>query len=128
MYKRSPSSRFQKDITRLFKKNKKLAQELFTHLQAIKNNPTGYHFMTGNLKDLYHYNFGRRPEYRIVYAVTVCCDQPDCPSDEDIAQGESCSGLIDLLFIATREECNNLYNKKRTEQLVNFSFERKKPL
>jgi mRNA-degrading endonuclease RelE of RelBE toxin-antitoxin system len=72
----------------------------------------------GNLKGFYKYSYSDNPEYRIIYAVydksyliKNLADFNDISfTKEDL---KSISGIVDLTFVKTREECNNLYKQKK---------------
>lgn len=115
-YKIQIESSFSRDM-KSFKKNARLKQEIGEHLESILADPGAGKRLSSNMEGLFNYGFGSKPQYRIIYRLYNCCDMgvADCPpfQEGDGDTEEGCKGLIQFLFIKTREECNNLYNFKK---------------
>lgn len=110
-YKVRTNSSFQRDF-KVFKKNKPAKELIARHVEDVISNPGSGSPYESNLSGLYKLTFGDRPQYRIIYRLYQCCDmkQEDC----DPPGNQECKGLIQLLYVKTREECNNLYKKEKS--------------
>jgi hypothetical protein len=71
------------------------------------------HTLQGHFK----YKFGHNPEYRLIYRIYNCCENPleneICIQMDTHISPPDCQGLIDFIYIRTREECNLLYKRDR---------------
>lgn len=70
----------------------------------------------GNISGFYKYCHGDSPEYRIIFSIhekQQICDEPEEFDDLELSNDEmeNFSGIIDIVFLKTREECNNLYKQ-----------------
>lgn len=102
-----------------FKKlNKQLQIEVLNITDEITSNPFKGDKLKNNLSDFHSFHFHRSPEYRIMYRVYLCHKQDSksnyfCELENKIEHNEidikDCNGLIDYIFLDTREEFNNLY-------------------
>ena len=110
---------FIKDI-KDFKKNKPLQIKILEHIDTIVANPANLGFLVGNLAGLRKYCFGSHPEYRIIFRLYDCCNagqeaEKICPHPVADVADTDCSGLIQLLHVKTREDCNRLYKKGKAD-------------
>lgn len=98
--------------------SKKAFSEFIDILDEICEDPeTAGEPYTGNLSGMYKYVHGIKPEYRIIYSfyeMEHIKENPDCFEDIELSEEdfENEEGIVDILFVKTREECNNLYKKK----------------
>lgn len=110
------------DVTRSLKKikkscSKKAFNEFKIILDEICKDPVGSgEAYTGNLTGMFKYVHGTKPEYRIIYAfydMEHIKANPNCFEDLELTEEdfEIEEGIVDVMFIKTREECNNLYKK-----------------
>lgn len=119
MYRVAYRTSFAKDL-KAFKKNKPLKEQVKKAvLEVIENPDIGIPYKA-NMQGLIKYSFYERPQMRIIFAQYDCCTGYDEKSIEcrfegveELEEGESCNGLIDFVFVKTREQCNNLYRKNR---------------
>jgi mRNA-degrading endonuclease RelE of RelBE toxin-antitoxin system len=113
-YKVSVESSFRQDL-KSFKKNPQAEKEIKEGVLQILDNPMAGEYLRGNLSGIRKISIGRRPEYRIMYRLYQCCnpDKDNCEvcivKTDDEIPAEECMGLIQFVFVKTREECNNLY-------------------
>jgi mRNA-degrading endonuclease YafQ of YafQ-DinJ toxin-antitoxin module len=122
-YKLSYYPQFEKSVKKIAKKDKELGQEILEQISLILKDPHSFDKLKGNLKEFNSCHFHRSPEYRILFKVYHCsiidkkgnavCEinEDDCP--------ETCKGMIDLIFVETRETFNRLY-KMNNKQLGYF--------
>ena len=77
--------------------------------------------LSGNMSGFMNYSYNKKPELRVIYSVSHCnhehkqeltCKLKMTHTEAEI---ESCEGVIDFVFVKTREQCNNLYNLKKKE-------------
>jgi len=110
-YNVTATPRFQRD-SKAYKNNKPARALIQSEIAKVVENPYIGRPYVGNLSTLMKHSFGDRPAYRLIYRLYKCCDarfeggacvQPDSILPPD------CQGLVDLIHIKTREECNNLY-------------------
>ncbi|MCA6364396.1 MAG: hypothetical protein IM638_15270 [Bacteroidetes bacterium] len=85
-------------------------------MNEIHHNPASGELLKHNLQGLTSYHFNRKPEMRIIYAVYSCHERKEgilsCRFDDILhtdEELETCNGLIEFLFVKTREELNNGY-------------------
>lgn len=114
---------FRKDASRSLKKIKKsnsksFVSEFLEIFEEIQNDPylAGEPY-SGSLQGFYKYVHGESPEYRIIFSVYEkdfmienSGEFEDCELSEDDFQ--TIDGLVDIIWIKTREDCNNLYKQK----------------
>lgn len=109
---------FGKTIKKLQKKNPKLVKEILDQADLIQTNPNKYEHLSGSLKGFKSAHFHRKPEYRIMFRVYHCkkinaktkipyCELQEITQDDD---PKECNGLIDFIFVDTREKFNRLYS------------------
>lgn len=115
-YKTSYLTRFERDV-KAFKKNKSMKNLIFEQVKAIVENPGIGKALVANLDGLYNVGFGDHREYRLLYRMYACCQRPneitECPVADPLVSDNECEGVVSFIFIKTREECNNLYRKKK---------------
>jgi|GEM_PF-1656164 len=119
-FKVSYHKSFERDL-KDFKQNKKQKEEILKTLQHIVENPLDGKSLLGQWKNFYNFSFANKPELRILYVVYPCCpidikDRQQCRFDDvetNNVQTLECLGLIDFVFVKTREACNNLYAKDK---------------
>ncbi len=108
-------SSFKKDYKKFKGKMKKSITDILTQIQG---NPNLGSVLSNNMDGFLKFRFNNSPQYRILYTVYNCpnptalqnCIYKDACSDASISD---CEGIIDFVLIKTREEMNNLYNKKK---------------
>lgn len=115
-YKVTHRPQFEKSIKKLKTKNSLLVEEILAQADLIQKDPSQFEKLTGNLKGLYSAHFHRNPEYRMLFKVYECrikekkadfkCSLYEFTEDNDPT---NCKGLIDFIFVETREEFNRLY-------------------
>lgn len=128
-YKVTHRPQFAKAIRKLQKKNPRLVEEILVEADRIQANPTQYEALTANLKGFSSAHFHRNPEYRIMFKVYECQKQAEKSKEyycelAEITQCEDrkeCNGLIDFVFVDTREEFNKKY-KLTKKDLKNFIY------
>lgn len=110
---------FEKDAAK-FKNNAVQKEEIQSAIIQILDDPSIGKPLKGNLRGMVNFGFSKSPQLRIIYAYYECCQlQDQRPSDcqhEDvyeIEEDEVCEGIIDFLFVRTRESCTNLYRKNK---------------
>lgn len=106
-------SSFQKDV-KGFKKQPSIVSEAKEKILEIIENPATGGFLLKSWEGFQKVSFHNKPEIRLIYRVYPCCMLKDiehknesCIYEDEVL--EDCSGLIDFVFMKTREECNNLY-------------------
>jgi mRNA-degrading endonuclease RelE of RelBE toxin-antitoxin system len=117
-YKVSMRNSFSKDYKRL---SADLQQAVMDSSEVIERDPSCGKPMSNNLSGLTKFSFGRKPELRILYVVYDCRfirgKEYDCRYGEEIPhEGDellTCNGLIEYVYVKTREECNNLYSQRK---------------
>ncbi|MEN9612911.1 MAG: hypothetical protein RLZZ628_3725 [Bacteroidota bacterium] len=117
-YKIAYRSSFERDL-KAFKKDKLMKQAIQSQLERLVEQPTMGKLLLGQWSGFYNVSFHQRPELRILYVLYPCCplavkEQSLCRFDDlqDIAPDtDACEGMIEFVFVKTREECNNLYAK-----------------
>lgn len=112
-------SSFARDV-KDFKKNKPLLATIKDHVRAIVENPSDGVVMVDNLAGLRKYRFGHHPKYRIIYRVYDCCNagleaEKICPHPMDDVNDAECAGVVQLLHVQIRADCNVLYRKKKKD-------------
>ena len=120
-YKIAYRSSFERDL-KAFKKDKSLKEAIRTHLQKLVENPTIGDPLVGAWSGFYKLPFHDRPALRILYVIYPCCpfdvkERHLCRFDElsiDEPTPAECLGMVEFVFVRTREECNNLYAKGRS--------------
>lgn len=128
-YKITKLSSFHRDYKGL---TPQIKDEVLKLSDEIIKKPTSGEPLKHSLRGFTKYSFNRKPEYRLIYAVYKCSAADknsklnQCRHVDIVHQcGElsNCEGLIEFIWVKTREECNNLYSqdKKYHEQ-----FKRKK--
>lgn len=106
------SSAFNKDAKALSDSQKEFLKKLIKDIQL---NPTLGKFLKGNLVGYRSVAFSRSPELRLIYQVHKCHhENGKCAVEEcQVKDSNDCSGYLHLNFVKTREECNNLYARKK---------------
>ena len=117
-YKIAYLSSFSKDL-KGFRKNAEIMEELPSIIEAIIANPQVGEPLLKSWEGFRRVSFGNRPQVRVVFKYYPCCsqeikEQGECrfgPYEE--LEITECEGLIDFVFLRTREDCNNLYAQNR---------------
>ena len=123
MYQSSRRNSFERDV-KGYKKNKPLMFEIKDAVQTVVSNPDVGEEMTKNWKSFRNYHFGRKPEMRLIYVIIPCCKDEKvdykCQATSLELDTSGCEGIVEFIFVKSREECNNLYtkDKKYTEGLL----------
>ena len=120
-YKIAYRSSFERDL-KSFKKDKSLKLAIKDRLEALVNNPTMGVPLVGQWSGFYKLAFHDRPALRILYVIYPCCpldvkEQDSCRFDDlpfDDPTSTECLGMVEFVFVRTREECNNLYAKGKS--------------
>lgn len=119
MYTLVTCKHFDRELKKISKKMPKPTfKDLGSHLKSLHENPHSGEQLSGNLRDFWKYKFGKRPEYRIIYALyereSVLNNLVEFEDiSEEIIDAEEFEGIIELCFIKTREECSRLYTQKK---------------
>jgi mRNA-degrading endonuclease YafQ of YafQ-DinJ toxin-antitoxin module len=116
-YKAEYRTPFEKKFKKII--SAELLEEVQETLQQIMTAPNDFPLLTGNLKGLRSAHFHRSPEYRIVFQVYACklldkkqnayCEL-ELHTDSKEPTLENCEGIINFIFLDTREAFNNLYD------------------
>ena len=120
-YKVSHLSCFERDLKKLTKKNKPLKEVIKAHVLQVIENPDIGELYVGNLHPFRKVGFGESPQYRLIYVLYDCCpiedkvDEIICRFDdvEELEDETACQGMVEFVFVKTREDCNNLYRKHK---------------
>ncbi len=119
-YKVTTSPNFERDL-KSFKNDKTQKEAISNALKIIIQDPLDGKPLTGQWKGFHNFAFSKKPELRILYSVYTCCpnelkEKSQCRFD-DVETNDidyiKCSGLINFVFVKTREACNNLYAKDK---------------
>lgn len=106
-YQVAHTTNFERDMKQ-FKKNKPAKLLILEKVKEIIANPSIGEDYLHNLQGFKKYSFGESPQYRLIYTVMSCCPYEEkCGTEQETG----CNGLINFVFIRTREECNQLYKK-----------------
>ncbi len=95
-----------------FKKQPLVIDGVKDKIKEIIEDPSIGGFLLNSWAGFQKVSFGTKPEIRVIYKVYPCCMPEGSENTTCIYQDEeqeNCKGLIDFVFIKTREECNNLY-------------------
>lgn len=111
-YKYYVDNTFKRGIN-AFRKDKKARQLSQEAIEGIVSNPEGGEPYTGNMEGLIKWKYGKKPAYRIIYALKPCCHLKDCVYGINDPQHEDCSGYIHFAFIGTRESMDRIYMSSR---------------
>lgn len=110
-------SSFLKDLKKLCRKDKSRKAKIKAEVEKILADPLNFEALKGNLRGAYKHKFGRKPEMRIVFTVVICsgdqCKLNHPQSDSHI--WNECSGVVSLIWVKSREEISNMYNKSKKE-------------
>jgi mRNA-degrading endonuclease RelE of RelBE toxin-antitoxin system len=118
-YKVSKLTTFHRDFKGL---TPQMKEEVLEISDEIIENPTSGEPLRHSMKGFSKYSFNRKPEYRLIYAIYNClladknhklnkCHHDDVTHyEKELA---SCEGLIEFIWVKTREECNNLYSQDK---------------
>lgn len=113
---------FIRDIKKLCRKDKALKNYIQGEIEKILLGEVKGEQLRGNLKGARKHKFGRKPEMRLIYAVGLCSALNECsfkyPESGEHSISECC-GVVTLIWVRSREEMNNLYNKSK-KQLGDF--------
>lgn len=120
-YKIAYRSSFERDL-KSYKKDKSLKEAIKQSLEKLVDNPTIGIPLVSQWSGFYKFPFHDRPSLRILYVIYPCCpmdvkEQDLCRFDDlpaDDPESNQCLGMVEFVFVRTREECNNLYSKGRT--------------
>ncbi len=130
---------FKQDVKK-FRKEQHLKTAIRSACDEIIANPFIGKPLIGNMQGCYNHRFVyHKNDMRIIYSFYECCadkekccterDNDICRFDEEpsteldspdtLIQPErefplnECNGLIDFLIVASREDCNNIYNREK---------------
>lgn len=110
-------SSFRQDV-KGFKKQADILAEAQQKVAEIIENPAIGEFLVGSWVGFQKVSFHNKPQIRLIYRVYPCCRNAENQSEDaciyEEEPNEECSGLIDFLFLKTREECNNLYAQRKS--------------
>jgi len=127
-YKITYRPQFEKSIKKIAKTNPQLANDIFDLADKIQLEPSSYPSLKGNLSTFKSVHFHRNPEYRILFKIYECHKESknnihECLLHEITLDSEpqNCKGLIDFVFVETRETFNRLYKLSKKE-LLNFIY------
>ncbi len=108
---------FDRDFKSLAKNHQ---QETLNAMNKIHLNPLLGKPLHGNIKQIKNYSYNHSPELRIFYALYYCKISKEAhhscehnighPKEVEI---KNCEGLIDFVFVKTREQSNNIYGYGR---------------
>ncbi len=120
-YKVSYQNCFERDLKKITKKNKPLKDIIKVQVLQVIENPNIGELYSGNLYPFRKIGFGESPQYRLIYVLYDCCPIQDkqeeivCRFDdvEELEDETICQGMVEFIFIKTREDCNNLYRKSK---------------
>lgn len=120
-YKIAYRSSFERDI-KAFKKDKLQKEAIKANLEKLVNDPSIGKPLVGQWSGFYNFSFHDKPSLRILYVIYPCCPLDlkekhlcrfdDLPDDDPTS--EECLGMVEFVFVRTREECNNLYSKNKS--------------
>jgi hypothetical protein len=117
-YKVTHFNHFVNDLA-VYAKSGNPKKKLVAKMEAIIKDPfIGDTFTGDEFKGLHKYRLHGRPEYRVIYRVYNCCRDRNeimCPHsfpdpDMDVMDDE-CEGVIQFVFLKTREETDSYYKK-----------------
>lgn len=114
-YRLKIQSSFEKDA-KFFKNNHELKKEIAYWISRIVQTPEIGELLKGSWEGYRKIGFHTKPQVRIIYRLYPCCT--DEVKEAQICrfesvETESCAGLVDFIFVRTREDCNNLYAKSK---------------
>jgi mRNA-degrading endonuclease YafQ of YafQ-DinJ toxin-antitoxin module len=120
-YKVSHRPSFARDL-KDFKKSKQQKEAILSAVESLIANPLRGKQMSGQWNRFFNFSFMDKPELRILYVVYPCCpldikEKNLCRFDDldiDPIENTECLGLIEFVFVRTREACNNLYAKDKS--------------
>ena len=123
-YKIAYRSTFERDI-KSFKNDKTLREAIKKNLSDLLDNPFIGEPLVGQWSGFYKLAFHERPQMRIIYCIYPCCpteiiSKNSCRFEDvdiDDPSSSECSGLVEFLFVRTREDCTHLY--KKTKDFIN---------
>lgn len=123
-YKIRMAAGFAKD-SKQFKNQESAKKQIKIWLESIIKNPEIGESLKGSWDGYKKVGFHSKPQIRIIYKVYACCTAEmkltgECRFGEE--SEEDCDGLIDFIFVKTREECNNLYAESK-KYAKGFSLE-----
>jgi mRNA-degrading endonuclease RelE of RelBE toxin-antitoxin system len=99
-----------KDIKHL----KEVKADLEPVIDIVASDPLLGKKLKGNLAGIYNIRVSGR-DYRLVYRPYACCSHyEDCPHPTPEEWGiEECQGVVQLLHVLTRQDCDNLYSVRK---------------
>lgn len=113
-YRFSYSNDAEKAILRIKTSGGDNPKNLQTVFDNIKANPTTAGIQKhGPLKDCLNVGFGRKPELRLGYRFNNCCPPHVIKICTEKNSSGGCLGNIDIIYLMTREEAENFYNKSK---------------
>lgn len=100
-------------------KNTPAFKDVKAAIIKVLDNPEAGEPMVGNMAGILKVSFYDRPGkkknqpyLRLLYKVKACCDQTECEYGDK--PETTCDGVIILMFVKTREDCNNLYSLSKS--------------
>jgi mRNA-degrading endonuclease RelE of RelBE toxin-antitoxin system len=113
---------YRKEVIKSLKKikrsnSKTFVKEFLDIFTQIAKEPAKGEVYVGNLSGFFKFKYGKSPQYRIiykVYSIDEIKSNPEEFEDIDIKSLENCEGIIDLIFLRTREECTSLYAQPKS--------------
>lgn len=117
MYKLAYRKEVEKTLKKIKRSNsKKFVEEFKEIFKVIAEQPENGQPYVGNLEGFYKYVHGERPQFRIIYQFYSIEEiHGNRAQFEDISDDEleEMDGLVDLVFLRTREDCNQLYKESK---------------
>ena len=113
-YRFSYSNDVEKSINKIKTSGGDNPKNLQSIFDKIKDNPaTAGIPKNGPLKDCLNVGFGRKPELRLGYKFYSCCPSHVSRICKEKKSSDGCLGNIDIIYLMTREEAENFYNKRK---------------
>lgn len=106
-------NRFERDARKLAGKDKALGKKIEEQVKTILKDPYKGKALKGNMYGFFNFRFNRSPEYRIIYAIYDCNEDSPWMSHFKQPLGDDCEGVVHIIWVLTRENCNKLYKQKR---------------